>query len=76
MEKVKQYLLLVDERMRGILGSIIPGIMYVEVEGMEIKEQPERLVLTTMREKQPDPASCGVDADVSLDGIPQEQTDA
>lgn len=43
----KQYLIVVDDYCRGILGDLIPSLRYVEVEGMRIREVADKLVMVT-----------------------------
>lgn len=45
METKKQYLLLVDDVGMALLSQIIPSINFIQVEGMDIKEDPLRKVL-------------------------------
>ena len=54
-DRPKQYLLLVDDYGKGILGAIIPSLQYVEIEGMEIKEMTHKMVLVTPNPKEKSP---------------------
>lgn len=41
----KQYLVMVDDMGRALLGRLCPSLMYVEVEGVGLKEQPDYMAL-------------------------------
>lgn len=43
--KPKQYLLLADELHMTILGKLIPGLLFVEVEGLPMKDSTEYMLL-------------------------------
>lgn len=43
--KPKQYLLLADEMHRVLLGRLIPGILFVEVEGINMKDNDGYMLL-------------------------------
>ena len=46
-EKAKQYMIVLDEKHKTLLGCLIPGVLFLEVEGMETNENPTHLVLVT-----------------------------
>jgi hypothetical protein len=43
--KPKQYLIMADELHMAILGKIIPGILFVQVEGMAMKDNSDHMLL-------------------------------
>lgn len=43
--KPKQYLIMTDEIHRAILGKIMPGILFVQVEGMAMKDNSDHMLL-------------------------------
>ncbi len=43
--KPKQYLLVVDEISMAILGRIMPGLMFVQVEGIGMQNNPNHMLL-------------------------------
>ena len=44
-DKPKQYLVLTDELHRALLAKLIPGIMFVEVEGLNMKDNDNYTLL-------------------------------
>lgn len=45
--KPKQYLLMVDDVAMVLLNKLSPGLMFVEVQGMNMKDDEKNLVLVT-----------------------------
>jgi hypothetical protein len=45
--KPKQYLLMVDDVFMAVLGRIVPGMRFVEVEGMSLEGNNQSMVLAT-----------------------------
>jgi hypothetical protein len=43
----KEFFLMVDEIQMSLLSRVLPGIQYVEVQGMNIKDEPNHLLLVT-----------------------------
>lgn len=43
--KPKQYLLMADELHMAVLGKIIPGLLFVQVEGMGMQNNPNYMLL-------------------------------
>jgi len=43
--KPKQYLVMVDELSRAIIGKIMPGILFVEIEGMAMEGNANHMLL-------------------------------
>lgn len=43
--KPKQYLLMADELHMAMLGKIIPGLLFVQVEGMGMQNNPNHMLL-------------------------------
>lgn len=41
----KQYLIMADEMHMAILGKIMPGILFVQVEGMAMKDNSDHMLL-------------------------------
>jgi len=44
-EKRKQYLVLADEMHMALLGKLMPGILFIEVEGLAMPHDPTRMLL-------------------------------
>lgn len=49
--KLKQYLLLADELHMSILGKLMPGLLFVEVEGLPMKDSTEYMLLANPVQK-------------------------
>lgn len=51
--KRKEFFLMVDEIQMSLLSRVLPGIQYVEVQGMNIKDVPNHLLLVTPAKIEP-----------------------
>lgn len=51
--KRKEFFLMVDEIQMSLLSRVLPGIQYVEVQGMNIKDVPNHLLLVTPAKVEP-----------------------
>lgn len=49
--KPKQYLIMADELHMALLGKLIPGLMYVQVEGMNMENNPDYMLLVNPAKK-------------------------
>jgi hypothetical protein len=50
--KPKQYLIMADELHMAILGKIVPGLLFVQVEGMAMKDNSDHMLLVNPVAKQ------------------------
>jgi len=50
-EKQKQYLLMADQMTMALLSRLIPGMQFVEVEGIGMKDNPDYKLLANPVEK-------------------------
>ena len=51
--KPKQYLLMADEMHMALLGKLIPGLLYVQVEGLSMENNPDYMLLVNPVKKEP-----------------------
>lgn len=51
--KPKQFLILADELHMALLGKLIPGLLYVQVEGMNMEHNPNYMLLVNPVKKEP-----------------------
>ncbi len=49
----KQYLIMVDDLHRALLAKMIPGMLYVQVEGMNMADNPKYQVLVNPLPEKP-----------------------
>jgi hypothetical protein len=64
--KPKQYLVMVDEITMAILGKIMPGLLFVQVEGMAMQGNDNHMLLVNPVVKPPVPT-------VPVEGIKPEE---
>lgn len=48
----KQYLVVLDEGTKALIGMLLPSIKFLEVEGMESEESLDHLVLVTRNKEE------------------------
>lgn len=58
--KAKQYLIMADELHMAMLGKIIPGLLFVQVEGMAMQNNDQHMLLVNPIVKPPAPETVQV----------------